>query len=252
MKEHRPAMLVSAALVLLGACCVALRIKTQQEGQVWDIVNLTRLSPGSQGTLAIVLLLPIGALVTAVSRNIIGIQTFGTFTPSLLAISFVRADLFTAAMVFLAVLAAGLLARAALSRLKLLTVSRLSVILVLIVACLTLAVSALQHMDLAPSAHAMLLPMVILTMMVERFYIGVEEDGLSYAMKVLAGTIAVALCCVLLFRIGTLESALLNFPETLLFITAMLVLIGRYTGYRLVELRRFRDIVRIQDMNQQQ
>ena len=33
------------------------------------------------------------------------------------------------------------------------------------------------------------------------------------------------------------------FPEILLILLALFVLLGRYTGYRLVELMRFKDIV---------
>ncbi len=57
-----------------------------------DILDLRRLTPGAQKTLALLFLIPIGALVTSVSRNLIGVETFGTFTPILLALSFVYAD----------------------------------------------------------------------------------------------------------------------------------------------------------------
>ena len=42
--------------------------------------------------LKVILLLPLGALVTAIVRTIIGTRTFGTFTPTLLALAFVYND----------------------------------------------------------------------------------------------------------------------------------------------------------------
>jgi hypothetical protein len=39
-----------------------------------------------------------------------------------------------------------------------------------------------------------------------------------------------------------LSQILLGYPELLLFVAAALLLIGRYTGYRLTELWRFRDM----------
>lgn len=210
-----------------------------------DIPDLTRLAPAMQGTLAIILLVPVGALVTAFCRNIIGIHTFGTFTPSLLALSFVRTELWTGMIMLGFVLTVAVLIRILLDRLKLLAVSRLSAILVTVTLCVALSISTLDFYGLTPTAHVVLLPMVIITMVIERFHISAEEDGILFAFLVLAGTIAVAIACTGVFRLRGLERTVLCFPETLLFVAATLILMGRYTGYRLVELWRFRDMGKI-------
>ena len=215
-----------------------------QKNQLWQIVDLTRLPPGMQEVITLILLLPLGALVTAVFRNIIGIRTFGTFAPALIALSFVRAEWRTGAVVFLVVLTIGILARLVLNKLQLLMVARLGVILTLVVLCMILTVSILDHLNLTPSASAVLLPMVILTMMIERFNITVEEDGHQEAFRVFAGTLVVAICCLFVLSVQQIGRLLLTFPEILLFIVAALLLIGRYSGYRLTELRRFRDIAK--------
>lgn len=207
-----------------------------------EILDLTRLSPSMQRTLALLLLAPVGALVTTIFRNLIGVQTFGTFTPILIALSFVHADWRTGLMVLLIVVIIGLAGRASLNSLKLLTVPRLSVVLTLVVLCLTMAISLLDYFRLTPAAQAVLLPMVILTMTVERFHISAEEDGFGCALKVLVGTLAVAFCSFAVLRLEGLGELLLSFPEGEFIIAAVLILIGRYTGYRLTELWRFRDI----------
>ena len=43
--------------------------------------------------------------------------------------------------------------------------------------------------------------------------------------------------------IAWLEHLIFTFPELLLIILALVVLAGRYTGYRLTELRRFRELM---------
>jgi transglutaminase-like putative cysteine protease len=206
-----------------------------------NIVDLTRLPPSMQEILALILLLPLGALITAVFRNLIGIQTFGTFAPSLVALSFVQADWRTGAVVFFVVLGIGILARSLLNKLKLLMVPRLGIILTLVVLCMIMAVSLLDYLGLTPSASAVLLPMVILTMMIERFNVTAEEDSYRQAFKTFAGTMVVALCCLLVLRVETVARVVLTFPELQLLSAAGLFLIGRYSGYRLTELWRFRD-----------
>ena len=213
-------------------------------GRATDMLSLSRLPIGMQETLAILLLLPVGALITAVFRNMVGLQTFGTFTPSLLALSFLYADWRTGLVILVGVLAIGLVGRSLLDRLRLLMVPRLSVILTMVVLFTAFAVSIFDYFALTSSAQAVILPIVILTMLIERFYITSEEDGFRKAAKRLAVTLLVAACCLLVLRLKQLGQLALAFPEGELFVVASLLLVGRYSGYRLTELVRFRDVTK--------
>jgi len=207
-----------------------------------DVFDLTRLPLEMHDVFALILLMPLGALVTAFFRTMVGIRTFGTFTPTLLALSFVYADWRTGIVVFITVLVLGFAARKGLDRLKLLLVPRLSVILTLVALLMVFGVSLLDYFDLTPSAQAVLLPMVILTMTVERFFLTSEEDGVRFACQLLFGTLAVGLVCYGVLRWEAVGRLLLVYPEMHLFTVALLVMMGRYTGYRLNELLRFRDL----------
>jgi len=251
--ERRNTLWMVLAMVLLAGAAFASRHawggtsrpngqEAPPSGALVAITDLTRLPSDMRGTLAILLLLPVGALVTAVFRNVIGLSTFGTFTPALLALSFLYSDLLTGLIIFALVLTIGLVTRAMLDRLKLLMVPRLGVLLALVVVCLTMAVSALDYLGLTLSAQAVILPMVIMTMLVERFYVCREEDGPRIAWRLLAGTVFVAGCCLLLLRWQWLGGAFLSYPELVLLVASGLLLVGRYSGYRLGELIRFRDL----------
>lgn len=211
-------------------------------GRFSAIFDLTRLPLDMHEALSVILLLPLGALVTALFRTVIGIRTFGTFTPTLLALSFVYADWMTGLMTFAVVLALGLTSRALLDRLKLLVVPRLSAILTLVVLCIMLIVSVLDYFNLTPSAQAVILPMVILTMTIERFYLTSEEDSPGFALELLAATLLVGACCYGVLRWKTVGQLVFTFPEIHFFTIAVLVLLGRYSGYRFTELWRFRDL----------
>ncbi|MBM3887510.1 MAG: hypothetical protein FJ388_00120 [Verrucomicrobia bacterium] len=209
----------------------------------WVILDLTRLPLEMHDVLEVILLMPLGALVTVLFRTLVGMRTYGTFTPTLIALSFIYNDWRAGLLTFAIVLALGLTSRALLDRLKLLLVPRLSVVLTLVVLCIIFAISLLDYVRLTPSAQAVLLPMVILTMMVERFYLTAEEDSPAFATQLLAATILVAAFCYLVLRWTTVGHFVLAFPEVHLFTIAALILLGRYSGYRLSELWRFRDLV---------
>ena len=93
-----------------------------------------------------------------------------------------------------------------------------------------------------PGAQTVLLPMVILTMLVERFYVTTEEDSLHFAVQLLIGTLAMAFVVYALLGWKTVGETLLKYPELHCFTVVALILVGRYTGYRLTELWRFRDL----------
>ena len=116
-------------------------------------------------------------------------------------------------------------------------------VLTLVVWCIIFSVSLLDYFHVIPSTKAVLLPMVILTMTVERFYLTTEEDGPRFAVQLMAGTAVVAACCYAILRWDEVGNLLLAFPELHLFTLAALILLGRYTGYRLTELWRFRDFL---------
>ena len=207
-----------------------------------EVLDLTRLPLEAHQVVSLILLMPLGALVTAIFRTFIGIRTFGTFTPTLLALSFVYADWHTGLFVFAVVLVLGLSSRALLDRIKLLVVPRLSAILTVVVLCMVFCISLLDYAHLTPTPQAVLLPMVILTMTIERFFINMEEDGVPNAFRLLGLTVLVAFCCYLVLRWNSVGQLLLAYPETHLVTIAVLILMGRYTGYRLTELWRFRDL----------
>src|SRR5207245_5146242 len=89
-----------------------------------------------------------------------------------------------------------------------------------------------------------LFPMVILTGMIERFWTLEVEDGTSSSFKTLLGTLTIAATISLFLSLHAVVRHMFRFPETLGLIMAAQLLIGRYTGYRLSELFRFRDFLK--------
>jgi hypothetical protein len=85
--------------------------------------------------------------------------------------------------------------------------------------------------------------MVILTGMIERFWTLETEDGTVSSFKTLVATMVVSAAIALTLSLQAVVDHMFLWPETLGLIMAAQLLIGRYTGYRLSELFRFRDFV---------
>lgn len=219
------------------------RLLDQDHRRPTQVLRLTRLPVEMHRVLSLLLLLPIGALITAFFRNIVGVPTFGTFAPALFAVSFIYADWGSGLVILSVVFAAGLVGRALVNRLRLLMVPRLSIILTTIILCVVFGVSALDYMDFSTSTKAVLLPLVIVTILIERFYVTIEEDGTAFAAQLTAGTLAVGAACYFVLSWEEVGRLFLTYPELHLITIALFIVMGRYAGYRLVELWRFRDMV---------
>jgi hypothetical protein len=202
--------------------------------------SLLRLPIQIQAVYQVLLLVPIGAFIMVILRNVIGVKTFGTFMPVLVALAFRETKLLAGAVLFVLLVALGMTLRFLLDRLRLLLVPRLAAVLVLVVLSL-LAISILSHqLELERGLSVALFPIVILTMAIERMSIVWEEVGPVEAIKQGLGTLLVAALAYLAMSIEQVEYLVFAFPEILLVILAVILLLGRYSGYRLLELVRFR------------
>jgi hypothetical protein len=198
----------------------------------------------TQAVYSVLIMIPLGALVMALMRNVIGIPTFGTFTPILVALAFRETKLLYGVILFCLVVAMGLTARFYLEKLRLLLVPRLAAVLTIVV-ILMLTISIVgNRLDLETGLSIALFPMVILTMVIERMSIVWEERGPSAAMTEGAGSLVVAIVAYLVMSIDRLQHLMFVFPEMLLIVLGLSLLLGRYTGFRLTELARFSELAR--------
>jgi hypothetical protein len=193
-----------------------------------------------QNTYRILLTVPLGIALVVILRNVVGVQTFGTFMPVLIALAFRETRLVWGVILLVVLMSLGLLIRSYLARLKLLLVPRLaSVVIIVILLMLTLSILS-QHLGLERGLSIALFPMVILAMTIERMSIVWEEHGASDALIQGVGTIVVACLSYVVMQDRVLQYLVFVFPELLLVLLAVTLLLGRYKGYRLNEFWRFR------------
>lgn len=211
-----------------------------QSAHFLDRWSLLQLPQEFQGTFRILLLVPIGALIISILRNVVGFPTFGIFMPLLIALAFRSTGTVYGVAIFCGVLLIGYAARSFLDKLHLLLVPRLSVILTLVIACFTLLALVGNKLGLRELMAVGLIPFVILTMTIERFFILIEESGVWEAFRAAIGSVGVSVIAYGIISWETLQFTFFVYPELILTVAALQILLGRYTGYRLSELYRFR------------
>lgn len=241
--DRRPKIEFAVQRNLADAVAIAKR-RTEVRSENLVKYSLLGLPVDMQGVYKVLLTVPIGAFVMLILRNLIGIKTFGTFMPVLIALAFRETKLLSGVILFTLVVFFGLLARFYLERLRLLLVPRLTSVLILVILLMSL-VSVLAHqLNIPVGLSIALFPMVIMTMVIERMSIAWDERGPGTAIKEGVGSMVVASLAYLVMTWPPLEHIVFVFPELLLVLLGLTLLLGRYSGYRLTELFRFRALAR--------
>lgn len=232
-----------------------LGVETGESGikQMARRFSLYSLNPEEQALVTILLLLPLAALIVSFFRVVIGLPTFGTYGPALLGLAFLDwSALPWGIAAFILVVMVGWNFRRFLDHYRLLMVPRTSTLLTMIVIFLIFLIVLCAQINLPVTGYLGLFPLVILTHVVERFWTVEAEDGTMTSFKALAGTVIVTVVISLSLAPRTITTWFFRYPELLGIVLALNLLLGRYTGYRLSELYRFRDLIREMDEQEAQ
>ena len=191
-----------------------------------------------------ILLIPIGALVVVLLRVLVGLETSGTFMPVLIALAFIQTTLLTGLVGFLLVVAVGLVIRSYLSRLNLLLVARVSAVIITVIAIISVFSVMAYRFGLNAGLTITFFPMIILSWTIERMSILWEEEGPKEVLKQGFGSLLTAVLAYLAMNNPWVRHITFNFLGVQLILMAVILLLGNYTGYRLLELRRFQPLAK--------
>lgn len=215
--------------------------------QKFDSTNLSNFSIYSlpleeQALFKGILLIPLGVLIVVLMRILVGLRTSGTFMPVLIAMAFVQTSLATGLIGFTLIVGVGLVIRSYLSKLNLLLVARISVVIITVIAIIGLFSILSYKIGLTEGLKITFFPMIILSWTIERMSILWEEEGAKEVFVQGGGSLFVAVIVYLTISNEILRYWAFNFLGLQLIIMAVVLMLGTYTGYRLLELRRFKDM----------
>lgn len=189
-----------------------------------------------------ILLIPVGVLVVVFMRILVGLKTSGTFMPVLIAIAFIQTSLLTGLLGFISIVGVGLIIRSYLSRLNLLLVARISAVIVTVIIMISLFSVLAFQMGVSEGMKITFFPMIILSWTIERMSILWEEEGPHEVLVQGGGSLLVAVLAYLVMDNALVRHMTFNFLGLQLVFIALVLLAGSWTGYRLLELKRFKPL----------
>jgi hypothetical protein len=199
-----------------------------------------------QGIFKGLLLIPVAALVVVFMRIVVGLSTSGTFMPILIALALIQTTLLVGLTMFLVVVGVGLWIRSYLSHLNLLLVSRVASVVIVVILLMAVVAILSYKMGIDQALTVTFFPTIILAWTIERMSILWEEEGGHEVLTQGGGSLLVAVLAYLVMANHYVAHLTFNFPELLLSLLGVILLMGKYTGYRLSELYRFREMKKLQ------
>lgn len=208
----------------------------------YDFLNFSihSLPIEEQAMFQTILLIPIGALIVCLLRILVGIRTSGTFMPVLIALAFIQTSLVTGLVGFLLVVTTGLFIRSYLSHLNLLLVARITAVIISVIAIISVFSVLAFKLGLTEGLKITFFPMIILSWTIERMSILWEEEGGREVMIQGGGSLLTAVLVYGAMTNPWVRHITFNFIGIQFIVLSLVLLIGSYTGYRLLELTRFK------------
>ena len=198
-----------------------------------------------QETIVLLLMLPIVATVIAFARQVIGIKGFGIYIPLIVSLAFLATGLKYGLALFITVLLVGTLTRLLVKRFRLLYLPRMAVVLTAVALGILLLLLAGAYTDRQGLIATSIFAILIMGTLVEKFITVQIEQGARGAIILTSETLFLSIVCYWIASWPWLQNQVLVYP--LWFVLGVIIInifLGRWTGLRLSECWRFREVIK--------
>ncbi|PIU42818.1 MAG: hypothetical protein COS98_00930 [Parcubacteria group bacterium CG07_land_8_20_14_0_80_35_11] len=198
----------------------------------------------SEGTLALILMVPVVATFIAFSRQIIGIRGLGIYITLIIAYAFVATKLKYGLVIFLVVVITGSLVRLLLKKARLLYLPKMAIILTSVAFSIFLMFLLGSFLSIEGLQIISIFPILIMILMAERFVAVQIERGQKMAIFLTLETVVLAIISYYIINWSWLGQILLKYPlQSFLLLFLFNFLLGKWTGLRLTEYFRFKELM---------
>jgi hypothetical protein len=195
-------------------------------------------------TVMLILLLPVLATIVVFLRHVIGIPSIGLLVPIALSITLLATGLTAGVILITTILLATTFARLIFKRFRIMQLPKLSLSLLIVSLFVFIALTASASVGVLQVRSLSIFPILLFIILSERIVALQLERAPREIILVIVTTFAMSLIGFFLLRSEMLRTLVLLYPETVLLLIPINIVIGRYFGLRLSEYVRFAPILR--------
>lgn len=195
-------------------------------------------------SLVFFLMLPIAATVITFARQVLGIKAFGIYIPLITTLAFLATGIKYGIFLFVVIVAVGTLLRFILRKTHLLYLPRMALALITIIICIYIIFAIAIYFEKSGFVQISIFPVLILITLSEKFISTQIRRGNRTALILTLETLILSIVCYYLISWQALQNFSLAYPVLIIGGAILLnILLGRWTGLRLTEYLRFKEVI---------
>jgi len=200
-------------------------------------------------TVVLLLLFPFIATLVALLRQVVGLKAFGIYTPAIITFAFLATGLKYGIAVFAIVVFVGIFMRYIIKKMRLLYLPRVAITLTIVSFAILASLVIGGSLQRTGFAAVITFPLLIIISLVEKFVAVQIEKGSKTALWLALETLIVALLGYALMSEETVVGQavikfIVHYPWAVLLVIPFNIFLGKWTGLRLSEYLRFRDVLK--------
>ena len=193
-------------------------------------------------TVTLLLMFPIIATMIAFLRQVVGIKAFGIYTPSIIIFAFFATGIKYGVVLFASVILVGMVVRFFLKKFRMLYLPRIAITLSTVALAMLVMLSFGGSLQRTGLAAVSIFPLLIMITLVEKFIATQIEKGNKTAFYLTLETLAISIVGYYLLKWGMLVSFVVAYPWVILLTIPINIILGKWSGLRLSEYFRFREV----------
>lgn len=198
-----------------------------------------------ENTVALLLLLPLVATLVSVIHYVIGFSGYGIFIPTMMAVALLATGVGSGLILFAVILAITLLSNVLVKKLKLHFWPARSITLLFVSMGTFGAMVLASYIKMVDVSKISIFPILFMILLTEEFARTQLVKSKKEAVKLTMGTLVLAVVGAMMMGVRGVEGMVLKRAEIVILIVVIInVLVGRYGGIRLTEIKRFKGAIR--------
>lgn len=216
---------------------------------VKDILKLAMRKAVSDGvspnTIVLLFLFPLVAALVAFSRQVVGVSGFGIITPALLSVAFLSTGGLVGLVLLFFILGIATLGRVLTKKVKIPYLPKLAILIWMVSMAVLLLLLMSPTIGLERLMSVGIFPVMLFVLLADTFIEAQITRSLATSMWMTVETVVLALISYKVMSAPWIQAQVILNPEvTVVAVLALDYLIGRYKGLRLLEIWRFRKLIK--------
>ena len=195
-------------------------------------------------TIVLILLIPVLATIVVAFRYIVGLSGIGLLVPIALSITLLATDVTPGFIMLAAIILASLVSRFFLKRFPIMQMPKVALSMLMVSLFLLIALTISSIYGIIDVRNLSIFPILLFILLSDRIVALFLERELGETIQTTVITLLLAIIGFLLLTWEQLRLFALLYPELILLIIPINILIGRYFGLRMTEYIKFQPILK--------